>query len=227
MSSLTDARDLAKLLPMLRGRARSEAVWLLGGLSDRRVVPTLIDVFLNDPAERSQAASGLSCLGGKRAEKALLAGLTHPEAKVREWAVYTLNYVGHERGLGPLLARAADAAEVVRVRAQAVESLGGILMCDRRRRRIRERVIALLLDLLLAPEDELVFWASYAVGVMRVRKALPLLDAIRRTDTRSVPGCWSLAEEAEWAMASIRGQPEPEGFPRTRGGHVEPISEST
>lgn len=216
IATMQDARDLAARVPSLTGEARAKAVWLLSFLRDRRVVPTLIDVFLSDADVRFSAASGLASLGGERAKRALLAALVHDDPSLRETAAYALNYAHDKRAVEPLRERAADPRESVAVRAQAVESLGGIYMCDRRRTRSRERTVALLLRLLDAPEVELVFWASYAVGVMRVRRALPRLDEIRRTDTRTLPMWWSLAEEAEWAMATIRGRPDPEGFPRTR-----------
>jgi HEAT repeat protein len=59
--------ELISAYPDLPTRTQGFALWALGIMRDRRAVPLLIRVCRDEPARRSDAATALGLLGGKRA----------------------------------------------------------------------------------------------------------------------------------------------------------------
>jgi hypothetical protein len=61
------------------------------------------------------------------------------------------------------------------------------------------------------------FSAAYALGYLRVDKALPHLERLAETDSTPVPGLWSVGKEAADAVASIKGLPHEARIPDPSG----------
>jgi len=97
------------------------------------------------------------------------------------------------RAVEPLLRAATDIAQDMRVRAQAVESLGYL-----RDGRAVEPLIALLRD----PSPQIRFWSAFAHGRLRDRRALPALRRLAAEDSAEVPGWWSVCKEAADSRSS-------------------------
>ena len=51
---------------------------------------------------------------------------------------------------------------------------------------------------------EVRFWCAYAVGFLRTMDALPDLEHLAATDRTKVPGWWTIAREARWAIKQIQ-----------------------
>jgi HEAT repeat protein len=138
---------------------------------------------------------------------------------IREAAAYALTCMCDGAALEPLLVVATDAREHARVRAQAIEAIGMTPHGDRRRRRFRHTVDALI-GLLSDASPHVRFWACYALGQMRATRALPVLRRLEQTDHMMCPGWWLVREEASDAIEWIHGRP---GEDRTGAGEVDPI----
>jgi hypothetical protein len=63
-----------------------------------------------------------------------------------------------------------------------------------------------LIDAVCDSAAEVRFWCCYALGVMRSRRAIPILEKLRDTDSTLVPGWWRVGEEAVDALETIAGR---------------------
>ncbi|RKH15003.1 HEAT repeat domain-containing protein [Corallococcus sp. CA041A] len=95
----------------------------------------------------------------------------------------------------------ANPHEAPGVRSQAAEALGSHYSNYRHiwQRRYR-RVIDLLVRGLDDPEPAIRFWSIYALAGHKDPRIRPKLQAIAENDTATVPGMWSLRQEALWAL---------------------------
>jgi len=118
---------------------------------------------------------------------------THPDPDTRRFAAYALGNFDNPRASTALREVLANQSEQPAVRAMAAEHL------------VYEK--SAIPDLLAALRDrsrEVRFWSAYALGEGRVQRAL--LPLRRLTSDRAlVPGWWSVAREARWAIATIEG----------------------
>lgn len=126
------------------------------------------------------------------------------DPRLREAAVYGFVFANLAPQHLVLLRRIyANPREAPGVRAQAAEALGSHYSNYRHtwQRRYR-RVIDSLVRGLDDPEAEIRFWSIYALAGHKDPRIRPKLQAIAENDTATVPGMWSLRQEALWALKS-------------------------
>ncbi|MGE6761633.1 HEAT repeat domain-containing protein [Corallococcus interemptor] len=124
------------------------------------------------------------------------------DPRLREAAVYGFVFAQLAPQHLVLLRRIyANPNEAPGVRSQAAEALGSHYSNYRHtwQRRYR-RVIDLLVRGLDDPEPEIRFWSIYALAGHKDPRIRPKLQAIAQNDTATVPGMWSLRQEALWAL---------------------------
>ena len=168
-----------------------------------------------DAPSIEQIAQGLPELSRDEAFESLSVLLrTHPSAEVRESAAYGLSWLGEDRVVRVLIEATQDREQAIRVRAQATEGIGIILMCSDRRRRLFKQAVQALLPLLRDETPEVRFWACYALMVMRATAALDELRRVAATDQAHCPGWWLVGEEAADAITTILGGNPPHRVPR-------------
>ena len=142
---------------------------------------------------------------GRRRALAVVAFADSPDAAERQAALHALGMVAPRRRstqrliTRTLLAHLADPDEAPAVRGEAAEQLGcwwagsGAL---------RRAVVANLLAGLYDAAPEVRFWCAYALGTLRVRRAIPRLRELVG-DPAAVDQLWSVGEEAVWAIMTI------------------------
>ncbi len=189
------------LLALVQDRAaptpvRSTACWVAGMLRDRRAVDALLTAF-QDPAPElvRVAAHALVLLGNRRAVPPLIVALGESaDPHRREAAAYALGHLNDKRALAPLLDALITSEQGVGVRAQAAESLGYL-----RDERAVEPLIAALRD----PEPAVRYWATFAHGWLRDRRALPALRRLAAEDTAEVDEWGSVSNEAAATIPDV------------------------
>jgi len=120
----------------------------------------------------------------------------------RAAAAYALSGLRGKDAVLALEAALKNTDENSRVRGQAAEALAYLWS---------NRSIPLLTMNLRDKSKEVRFWCCFALGVAgtlsrrKASVALPMLEGLARKDRRSIHGFWSVAEEAKWAIARIKG----------------------
>jgi HEAT repeat protein len=120
-------------------------------------------------------------------------------------AAHALGF-GRYKGVIPALERClANRKENVRVRGYAAEALAN---------QWANRSIPILTKCLRDPSKIVRFWCVYALGVAntlnrkKARVAIPALRELVEGDKRVVRGCWSVQDEAQWALANLENRIE-------------------
>lgn len=155
-----------------------------------------------DAFEAAKALSHLPRLPAERIVEVL------SEAKCvhnREAAAYALSWLkDRDKCLRALLNIIGDESEHPAVRAQALEGLGVQRPTGRHKlwAEVERAVLAGLTDVAV----EVRFWACYAAGTLRMKRALPLLDELSRSDSTICPRWWRVSEEAADAIEWIHGR---------------------
>lgn len=124
-----------------------------------------------------------------------------PDQSVRWDAARVLTFWFERRATDALLLAAERDGESATVRGQAIEGIGNTLQCAPPGKRLA-RVIPKLLGWLRDPAVEVRFWSVYAVGVLQVKEARPILEELARTDDAMFENWWRVRDEAADALAS-------------------------
>jgi hypothetical protein len=178
---------------------RSMAIWILSQFAAHRSREVLCSVFKKE-TDRGlvwEAAKGLISLRRNFPEKIVMNALKSNHAIHREAAAYILGFRAKRKFEMHLLAMLKDCKELVRIRAQAAESLGMLNS---------KRAVPELIRNLGSRSVELRFWAAFALGHIGAEKALPYLHRLAKTDKRKLKGWWSVAKEARDAITAIKQQ---------------------
>jgi HEAT repeat protein len=180
-------------------KARGIACWVLGRSRDKKTVAALLAAFEdNDIDLQWEAAKSLGFLGSKRAVKPLIIALLEASsAEKRSSAAYALGLLQDKRAVNPLLRVLNTKREEARVRGYAAEALA----------RFKESKVAdSLIKALKDSNPEVRFWATYALGQIGDRKALPALKHLAQNDNADVPNWWKVSEEASEAINNINSR---------------------
>jgi HEAT repeat protein len=150
-----------------------------------------------------EAATKISSEGDLTLVRPLIRMLKQGKRPVnRAAAAYALSGFRGKDAVVVLEETLRNKAENSRVRGQAAEALAYLGS---------NRSISLLTLNLRDQSKEVRFWCAFALGVAgtlsrrKASVALPILEELARKDGRSIHGLWSVAEEAKWAMARIKG----------------------
>ncbi len=217
---LTHAQLAAKI-ETLPAKLRREGVFVLQGVGRKSDAPLLIRMIKKDRSLRVRVsvADALGRISGVRANKALETAVMNPANpdRLRWGCLHQLTLETPEQQIGLFTDIAADPNEHPMIRGQAAEGIAYNGGGDRRRvifKRAEEEMLKCLED----PHGEVRFWAMFALGRMKSRKALPKLKQLARTDKFVGTMRWRNSEEAKDAIEIIHGHcPEPDAFERQRG----------
>ena len=167
-----------------------------------------------DILETSKELTDLGGFGVRRRLARILRA--HPNELTRELAASALGFRGDTRGAKALAEAYSDPSETINVRSSAAEGLGHLFDLDERARRYTPIVLEGLND----PSPELRFWSCFALANFEDESAVPELEKLIG-DASDVPGWWPVGEEAQWAIAQIRGDTdfEPPGMKARTGAN--------
>jgi HEAT repeat protein len=98
-----------------------------------------------------------------------------------------------------------DATRPGPVRGQVAEAVAEQLEFSDHLDPARMDTEARLIDMLDDPSALVRFWCAFGLGKLRTTAAVPLLRKLK-TDTTSVPGWWTVGEEAADAIETIEGR---------------------
>lgn len=112
-----------------------------------------------------------------------------------------------------LLAVLGDATRPGPVRGQMVEAVAELLEFADHVDPVRGIAAGFFIDLLNDASPDVRFWCAFGLGKMGATPAVPFLRELT-IDTTSVPGWWTVGQEAADAIASIEGRQ-----PAERHGH--------
>lgn len=184
------------------------ACWLLGKIGDVRDADALIGVLAgHHPELWMQAAASLSSIMTQRHLSFLLSILeTSSDPAQRESAVYALAFQPDSQ-IAPQVIQvltevAINQAEAPSVRAQALEGLANHL--SQESLTLHQEAVGAIVAALDDSEAEVRFWACFAAGSLKIEEALSKLQCLAQNDKAILDGWWSVSEEAEAAITSIR-----------------------
>jgi HEAT repeat protein len=126
---------------------------------------------------------------------------TSRDCEKRVAAAYALGFFHDRRAAKPLIHVIRNRRASPRLRGQAAEALGYLLMF-----RPDRMALSALLEEVGDPSPEVRFWAVFAIGQMGNRKAISILTKVSQKDKATLPGWWSIAREAKAAIRQIRKQ---------------------
>jgi HEAT repeat protein len=123
----------------------------------------------------------------------------------REAATYALSNINNiDESLFVLIDLLDSSINHESVRGRAAEGIANIQFS--RKKNIKKKAEDILIKCLQDPSPTVRFWSCFAVGVLRFKKALPILKEIKSNDHEICPGWWYVSEEAEDAIESINGR---------------------
>ena len=123
----------------------------------------------------------------------------------KEAATYALSWIeNNDTALDILinLLGSLDSHELVR--GQAAEGVG--IMNRSNKNKLRGVTEDILIKSLKDNSPTVRFWSCYAVGQIKLKKALPILNELKTNDHEVCPNWWYVSEEAEDAIELINGR---------------------
>ena len=111
-------------------------------------------------------------------------------------AIYRIQMLPGTGGVGTCERILSNKRESTKVRTYAADTLA-----HRHRPATHEVVLRTLRD---ESSAEMRFWCAFALGQMREKRALPLLEKLAKEDHRVVKGWWSVTKEAKEAIKFIK-----------------------
>lgn len=139
---------------------------------------------------------------------------SHPSPEVRYWSCYWL--IWEHTPTAEFIEVLEREEEYPEIRAQAAEGLANALECCSPRFAWFRRAETALIRALEDPAVQVRWWASFALGSAKSKKAVPRLRELAAQDHAVLPGWWAVAEEAEDALSRIAGKDCPH---RVSSGH--------
>ncbi len=161
-----------------------------------------------DAVEWAKAVIGVPLSGAVVVELLELArGTSDDQARMAAWA---LGFGDIPEGLRSdtvlsLLEVVGDATCSGAVRGQTAEAVAELLEFADHLDPLRGIAAGLFIDMLNDLSPDVRFWCAFALGKMRATPAIPFLRELT-IDVTSVPGWWTVGEEAADAMDSIEGR---------------------
>lgn len=196
-------KQLGKRLDQLPIRVRRKVPWMLQHAHKKSAVPILLRL-LADPRLQGNAIGPLESHGSTQAVRGvirILQSTNNPQ--IREDTVQSLSSMFHPPAHDALMTIASDVNEPVFVRTHAIEGIGNLYVSASPRTRPFKDAEQLVMRLLKDDAAPIRFWACFAAGSMRSKRALPLLRKLARNDRAICPGWWRISEEANDAIHCV------------------------
>ncbi|MEH1899795.1 MAG: hypothetical protein V7K94_31800 [Nostoc sp.] len=158
------------------------------------------------------AATSLCLIATEKHLKSLLSILSTTSDPIqRNSVVYAIsflsNYQGNQEVISTLTEVAANIAEALFVRAQALEGIGNKLSHELPEN-LYQPAVSVIIQGLDDTEPEVRFWSCFAADALEIKETLPKLQLLAQTDQTIVAGWWSVGEEAEDSVTLMtRGEP--------------------
>lgn len=180
-------------------KLRAIACWTLGKLKDKKSVAILLKAFnSNIPILYWEAAKALGNIKSRKVLKPLINVLLQGEdVEKRVASAYTLGLLRDKRAIEPLVSILRNKAEQPKVRAQVAEVL---VWFNDRRKTVIDPLIAGLKD----TSVEVKFWSAFALGELKIKRAVSKLKQMAAEDDDVLPGWWSISREASNAIDRIK-----------------------
>jgi len=198
--------SLESLITILKDQAveddiRLTVCWILGQLGYKRAAIPLLEVFSGQNRSLSlEAAKSLGMLKSKRAVPVLIEELIKGDnVDKRTASAYALGLLLDERAIDPLLSVVNNKNDSPKVRGGAAEAL---IWFGKKRKRVVDALINGLED----ASVEVRFWSVFALGEMKVKRAMSKLEELAAEDDEILPGWWSVSKEASDALDRIRSK---------------------
>jgi len=179
-------------------RLRAIACWALGKLKDKKSVAILLKAFDSKiPILYWEASKALGSIKSRKALKPLVNILLQDEdIEKRVASAYALGLLRDKRAIEPLLRVLQNKAEQPKVRAQTAEAL---VWFNDRRKTVVDSLIVGLKD----ASVEVRFWSAFALGELKIKRAVNKLKQMAAEDAEVLPGWWSISREASNAIDRI------------------------
>ena len=121
----------------------------------------------------------------------------------KEAAVYAMSWIENKSITLPVLSEILKNKDIhENIRICAAEGIG--IINPSRRFKIRSKIDKILLDTLNDSSPTVRFWSCYAVGMLKLEAAIPILKELQEKDDSICPGWWYVSEEAEDAISIIK-----------------------
>lgn len=145
------------------------------------------------------------------------------EVHNKESATYALSWVENCDSALSILINLLSTSDIHEtVRGQAAEGIG--IMRPSYKNRHRQLAESTLLNCLNDPSAVVRFWSCYAVGQLKMKKALPILKRLKSHDHEICPNWWYISEEAEDAIEWINGRDGKDRIPVKQRKTTEPAA---
>lgn len=164
----------------------------------------IIDIEKGDEVDAFEAAKAIAYNSLSKAELEQLSHVVTTGIQVynKEAAIYSLYCIENKSfALSALIDVLSSLQYHERVRGRAAEGIG--LIKPSRRFKCRVRAEEILLKSLNDYSPTVRFWSCYAVGELKMKSALPILNELHSNDVSLCPGWWYISQEAEDAIAKI------------------------
>lgn len=175
------------------------ACWIIGQLGEKRVLKELLEVFCSQDTSLSlEVAKAIGMLKSKRAVPIFIQELSGDgNADKRAASAYALGLLRDNRAIEILVKVLNNNNDLPKVRAQAAEALAWFGVR-------KKSVIDALIDGLKDASVEVRFWSTYALGELKVKKAMDQLERMAAEDDGALPGWWPISKEASNAIDRIK-----------------------
>ena len=114
----------------------------------------------------------------------------------RAEAVYRIQMMPGTAGVAACERILSNKRESKKLRAYAADTLA-----HRHRPRTHDVVLRIIEN---DPSAEMRFWCAFALGQMRDKRAVPILERLAKEDRRVVPGWWAVNKEAKASLRFIQ-----------------------
>ena len=140
-----------------------------------------------------------------------------------ESATYALSWVENgDLALSVLIHLLSTSDIHESVRGQAAEGIG--IIKPSKRNKHRQLAESTLINCLNDPSPVVRFWSCYAVGQLKMNKALSILHELKSNDHEICPNWWYISEEAEDAIEWINGRDGKDRIPVNQRKTTEPAA---
>jgi HEAT repeat protein len=179
---------------------RLSACWLLGRLGDKRA---LVPLLAASEAELVwEAAKALAVINDKRAVVPLISSLLEgKDIEQQAAAAYALGLLGDKLSVEPLLETLGNRNVHPKVRGHAAEALA---------HSGDDHAVDSLITALGDPSAEVRFWASFALGQLGNKKALPDLERLL-SEVAILPRWGKVSDAAREAIKNIEARSSRDG----------------